>query len=127
MKRLIAIFLFLSFSFSVFSAEMQIIPEEYQKEEFPGWIHDLRRGEIIFFGSLPFTFFLASEVYGTYRYFERDMDPSYTPWPLGSPGYEPDDQVVMIISGVLFSLGIALGDFIIGKINGRDLTEREDL
>lgn len=38
-------------------------PVPYEKEEFPQWSHDLRRGEIILLGSLPLVFMLSNLAY----------------------------------------------------------------
>lgn len=38
-------------------------PVPYEKEEFPQWSRDLRRGEVILLGSLPLVFMLSNLAY----------------------------------------------------------------
>lgn len=99
------------------------VPAPYEDEEFPGWLRDLRRAEVVLVGSFPFALFFAFETYDTYRFFSNDMDPSYSPWPL-RPGsaqfYTPDEKKWVAVSAVSLSLVIAATDFIIGRIRERN-------
>jgi hypothetical protein len=95
------------------------VPEEYGKDEFSPLLRDLRRGEIILFGSFPFTLFLTFEVYDFYRYASHDWAREYSPWPFRSPGaapYEPEEAVGVLVTAVSLSALLALADFVIGKI-----------
>lgn len=62
MKKLIAILLLLCISSSLFSSSsgVRISPvkyeyEPYEKNEFPEWAMELRRADIVFFGSMAIT------------------------------------------------------------------------
>ncbi|MBN1797483.1 MAG: hypothetical protein JW822_02835 [Spirochaetales bacterium] len=102
------------------------VPEPYEEDEFPQWLQDLRRAEIIFFGSLPFTLLISLQGYEITRYFINDMDPLYTPWPFRStqaPAYSFEEQMAVIGSAVVISGLIALTDYIIGKITRREEEE----
>ena len=98
-------------------------PEPYEEDEFPQWLKDIRRAEIIFFGSLPISIFLSIEGYEVYRYFSHDMNADYTPWPFRSteaPPYTYEEQLTIIGTALIISGVIALLDFIIGKIVWRE-------
>jgi hypothetical protein len=84
MKRIAAVFLL--FVFMLFSSYAQTSgtakPEPYGKTEFPKWQQDLRRAEIIAFGTLPFVTFLSSVGFEIYRYRENNFADPYKPWPI---------------------------------------------
>lgn len=64
MKKLIALILLMTIALSaVFSAEVSLAYEPYQKDEFPQWALELRRAETIFFGSFALTLPLAIGAY----------------------------------------------------------------
>lgn len=70
-KKIIAVLLLLCVSFSVFSLDMKNA-EPYEKDEFPKWAVDLRRSEIIFFGSVPFTYTATSLIAN--KAFKKDIN-----------------------------------------------------
>ncbi len=74
------------------------------REEFPLWVQDLRRGEIIAFGSLPFTILFSTIAVDTYRWGTHGWDNRYAPWPIRSAG-----AVEMSVDQRLMTLGIAAG------------------
>ncbi|GHV18450.1 hypothetical protein FACS189493_7880 [Spirochaetia bacterium] len=95
--------------------------------EFPQWARDLRRGEIIFFGSFPFAFFLSTTVMDLYRASQHDWDLRYAPWPAKSAGavtMTTDEYIITISAALGGSLLISLADAIIVKIK-RDRAARE--
>ena len=99
--------------------EKTAIPEPYKKNEFPGWMQDLRRGEIILIGSFPFSMFLSYEFYDIYRYFANNLEPSYRPWPFrtyDAVPYGNEENIGIIISAVSLSLIIAGADYLLGKL-----------
>ena len=53
-------------------------PQQYEKDEFPGWMHGLRRAEIIFVGSVPFTILLANIGYSAYQVFSQGINEGYS-------------------------------------------------
>ena len=53
---------------------------------FPLWAKDLRRAEIVAFGSFPFAYFFANFTFGMYRYSSHDWDRRYAPWPITAAG-----------------------------------------
>ena len=88
----------------------------------PSWARDLRRAEIIFVGSIPFTMFFTFEGYDTYRYVANGLDPLYAPWPF-RPGstqlYSDQEKIGLVVTSLSLSLLVATADWIIGRIHER--------
>lgn len=102
------------------AAEPTVTIEPYTKDEFPGWLQDLRRAEIVSLGSLPFVTLGVTLGYSLYRYFSHGMDSNYFPNPFAksssAASLTTDEQL-----GILFtSLGVAavvgVTDFTISSI-----------
>lgn len=120
--RCIALVLCCTFmaSFPLAAAEPTVTIEPYTKDEFPGWLQDMRRAEIVSLGSLPFVTLGVTLGYSLYRYFSHDMNPDYFPNPFAKSSsaahLSTDEQL-----GILFtSLGVAavvgITDFTISSI-----------
>ncbi|GHU42896.1 hypothetical protein FACS1894190_12750 [Spirochaetia bacterium] len=77
-----------------------IQPDE---QEFPQWALDLRRAEIIMFGSLPFAWFIATLGVDLYRSATHDWIRGYWPWPL------KENTVPMTNDEYFMCIGIAAG------------------
>ena len=108
MKRGILFLALAAFIFSLASpALFSEDPVPYDPEEFPKPLRDLRRGEIIFFGSIPITFLLSG-----------------LGWELGQAaagdGYPFSDEQhtynILLSAGAL-SLTIALLDYFLGLLD----------
>jgi len=95
------------------------------KPVFPQWAKDLRRFDIIAFGSFPFAFFTATFYSDIYRWNQANgMDFSeegrrYAPWPLKAAGAiemtkEEFERTLIIAASI--SLSVALADFVIVKL-----------
>jgi hypothetical protein len=85
----------------------------------PQWVKDLRRGEIVLFGSFPFTFFTATFVMDTYRASQHNWDTRYAPWPLKSAGainMTTDETFIVIGAAAAGAFLISIADFIIVQI-----------
>lgn len=100
------------------AAEEEHVPVPYGPEEFPAWSQDLRRGEIIFFGSLPFSLFFTFEAYDIGKFAVSGFDTLLAPWPLRSgaeiwAGYSPSEKGWLIASALTVSLGVAVADYLI--------------
>jgi hypothetical protein len=96
------------------------VPQPLAPGEVAPWLKDLWRAEAVAVGSFPFTLFATLEVYDTYRYVTRGLNPSYAPWPLGSgiaTSYSAQETAWLAISAVSISLMIAGIDFLIGRLN----------
>lgn len=96
------------------------VPEPYRPEEFPGWALDLRRAEVVFFGSLPFSLFFTFEAYDLGRFVATGFDPLYAPWPMRAgaeigAGYTPAEKGWLIASAITVSLGVSVADYLLGR------------
>jgi len=116
----VSIIIFFLFSFSVFSFGGDNLPEyePYQENEFPQWAHDLRRGEVIFFGTIPFTFFISSFSYNFYIYASNNYDLEYAPALFGNktpPVLSNAEKLQIIGVSVSISSFLAILDYILGK------------
>lgn len=111
MKRfflcLISIFLF----FSLVPEKLFAEDTTYSDIEFPQWVHDLRRTEIITFGSLPFvtlwtTLGYSLAVYGEFR----------NPLSKNTDDFTEDDQWKIIKISAATCIGLGLTDLTINLI-----------
>ena len=113
-KSLVAVILFFRLYASIFSAETNT-PVPYGPAEFPEWQKDLRRAEILSFGSLPFVTFFSSIYYDVYRYFSHEGQEGYLPWPMKNAEsaipLTEDEQKTIFFSAIGISIGVAIVDF----------------
>ena len=92
----------------------------------PQWVRDLRRGEIVAFGSFPFTFFFTSFSVDMYRTATHNWDMRYAPWPVKSAGAVDmtwDQQVFTIGVAAAGSIVIALVDHLIVRYNRNKIAQ----
>ena len=97
-------------------------PKPYSPDEFPVWMKEMWRAEVIAVGSFPFTLFATLEVYDSVRYFSNALNPSYAPWPFGSgsaASYSASESGWLAVSAVSLSAVIAAIDFVIGRLNAQ--------
>lgn len=105
----------LNASFPVFSETA----EPYEKDEFPGILHDIRRAEIITLGSMPFITFSATLGYSFGKYASHNFDSSYFVNPFSSTdenSFSTDEQIGILLTSLGISAGIGLTDFIVHAI-----------
>jgi len=98
------------------TAPAQTTPAPYQKDEFPTWLLDLRRADIVAFGSLPFMMFFTTFAVDSYRFYSNDWDRRYAPWPLKAPGAIEMDENQRIASFTVaagLSVLVAVADYFI--------------
>lgn len=127
MKRTVAVITLISFLAAAVWAQSDE-PVPYEEEEFPQWALDLRRGEVIFFGTLPFSLLFTSLGYSLIRYGIHNFDPAYAPTISPGPTTVPMSQgeiIGVILTGIGVSLLAAVTDFIIGRIIDKREAERE--
>jgi len=100
-------------------------PGAFDTTGFPQWAKDLRRWEIIAFGSFPFTMLFTTTGMDMYRWSDANgMDMSeegrrYAPWPLKSAGavsMEKEEFETVLKIAACLSIGIAFADLIIVQI-----------
>ncbi|GHT91471.1 hypothetical protein FACS1894140_2180 [Spirochaetia bacterium] len=96
-------------------------------KEFPLWAKDLRRGEIIAFGSFPFTMFFTTFAMDAGRYFDHDRNADYAPWPFKGAGAinmtTKEYQQTMAIAAAA-SVTLALTDYLIVRIKRNRLARK---
>jgi len=89
--------------------------------EFPQWAKDIRRWEIVAFGSFPFAMFFATFGMDTYRFADKGgwQDTKYAPWPLKSAGAiemtTKEYETTMVIAASMSAV-IAFADLIIVQV-----------
>ncbi|MDR2247265.1 MAG: hypothetical protein LBE17_11460 [Treponema sp.] len=86
-----------------------------EKDEYPQWVRDLRRADIITFGVFPFTFFLASTIVETYRFSQHDWDSRYAPWPVGSVSRTTGEHIAAISVAAGGAVLVAVADYFIQR------------
>ncbi|MDR0668537.1 MAG: hypothetical protein LBF95_00510 [Treponema sp.] len=94
----------------------------------PLWVQDLRRGEIVAFGSFPFTMFLSTFAMDSIRFFKNDMNRAYLPWPLKGPGaieMSTDEKKQTFMIAITASITIAIIDFAIVRVKRHREARRE--
>ena len=116
MTRFLAVALFITCSCMAIFAESadNHTPLPYGEDEFYTWQKDLRRAEIITFGSLPFVTFMSSIYYDIYRYYDHDQDDAYLPWPLKKDNAVPmseDEQINILKASIGIAIGVAIFDY----------------
>ena len=135
----LAILFFLIFS-SMFDVQAQNLSttssssSTFDMTGFPQWAKDIRRFDIVAFGSFPFSMFFVSFTMDMFRWNDANgLDMSeqgrrYAPWPLKSAGaYEMTNReygnTILLAAGV--SVGIAFLDMFI--VNAKRNKERRRL
>ncbi len=94
-------------------------PSDYQPSEFPDWVRELRRAEIVGFGALPFTVFFAITIVDSYRYATHGWNPAYAPWPLKSAGaiaMTEIEAVTAFSTGVIAAAAVAALDWLLVRL-----------
>ena len=126
LMRLTGVFLLFLFCQGLFAQEQEINgplkePLPYQDVEFPQWAHDVRRYEVIMFGSFPLTYILSSLVYETVNLISTNGSEDFSLYSDKSQ----DDIKILLISSASVSVAIATADLIIGKIKKNKQRKQE--
>jgi len=90
-KRKILLFFLLVISLSRLLAQTtpndpSMSATQFDMKGSPQWAKDLRRAEIVAFGSFPFMYLFANLGVDSYRFFREGRDFDYAPWPFTSAG-----------------------------------------
>jgi len=111
------------------------IPSIFESKKVPQWTKDLRRWEIVAFGSIPFTLLFSSFAVDMYRWQKANgMDFSadgrrYAPWPMksaGAVGLTRREQEMVFIIAASLSVSIAMTDLLIVQIKRRKARKRAE-
>ena len=129
-QRIIALVLCCVFlSFPIMAAEPTVTIEPYTRDEFPDWLHDLRRAEIVSLGSLPFVTLGVTLSYSLYRYFSHDMNPDYFPNPFAKSSsaarLTTDEQLGILFTSLGISAAVGVIDFTISTIQRHKKNKEE--
>ena len=95
-------------------------PAPYTDDEFPQFMKDLRRAEIVSLGALPFVTLTSTIVYSSARYAQHGFDSAYFPNPFAkasaSNGYSTAEQAGILLTSAGISVGIGLTDLLVSVI-----------
>jgi hypothetical protein len=120
MRKILAVLLAIFFSSSALAAQTkpETKPEPYGKDEFPEWMEDLRRAEIIAVGSFPLTLYASNMGYSLYRWSSFGFDGDYSVDFLGNSVTPLDSGERLLVLGIAAgsSVAMALADYIIEQI-----------
>jgi len=90
-------------------------PEEYTSDEFAPWLNDVRRAEVIFFGSIPITILFSNIGYGIYDTLASGAGGSYSIENFTqTTSMTNDDRFLILGISAGLSAVIAISDYIIG-------------
>ncbi|MCI7798839.1 MAG: hypothetical protein MR555_03920 [Spirochaetia bacterium] len=112
------ILIFSLFAQNLFSAESKT-PEPYSDNEFPGFLYDLRRAEIITLGAMPFITFNATLGYSLGKFAFNNFDSQYFVNPFAQSSdssFSTDEQIGIILTSLGISLCIGITDFIVNSV-----------
>lgn len=99
---------------------------------FPQWSKDLRRAEIVAFGTIPFSWLVSTMAIDISRTIAHNGSRDYWPWPLkpsGAPAMTNDEYISAIGVALGISVTAAIVDHIIIKYKRRkaEILERQNL
>ncbi|MBT3273741.1 MAG: hypothetical protein HN368_11330 [Spirochaetales bacterium] len=91
--------------------------EPYTDDEFPVWMHTLRRAEVLFIGSFPITMLFSSLAFNGVRGTVSALNDAGA---LGSAEYVPEnwssaESVTVLITGLGLSAAVAIFDYLLGR------------
>jgi hypothetical protein len=112
-----------------------LVSATFDTSDFPQWAKDLRRFEIVAFGSFPFSMFTTTFIMDSYRWNNNsgmswsEEGRRYAPWPFKSAGAvemtSREHEMTLAIAAGL-SAAVALTDFIIVQIKRQKARKRAE-
>ena len=100
---------------NIASEDDTIVYEPYEDEEFPEWLQDLRRAEVVFVGSFPIAMLFSSLAYDGYRLVRSGIEEGgFSGAEIGS--YTSDEGVGLLVAGLSVSAIVSILDFVLGKL-----------
>lgn len=106
-------------------------PRPYEREEFPEWAWDLRRGEIIALGVFPVAMIVSGIGFQLGRFaiessrageFSQEHAPFFLSTDTG-PRYNEQERIGLLISAGIISTGVAVADYLLGRLERRNRDE----
>jgi hypothetical protein len=98
--------------------------EPYTKDEFPQWAHDLRRTEVVTFGSLPFATLTVTLGFGIARWANGGSFPN--PLDKSASGYSQDEQIQILLISAGISVALGLTDLTINLVKRHNAKNRQN-
>jgi hypothetical protein len=95
-------------------------PLPYGSDEFPQWLSDLRRGEIVTVGSFPIVYLFTQLGYNVYRYGIHGWDLDYAP--LGNANrvpYTRGETIGVLLGAASLSALVATADYLLGRARAK--------
>ena len=132
-KYFLSLLLILTLSQFIYSEDdpySDLLPEEYSDDEFSDGWKKLRRAEVIFIGSYPFSLLFTKIGYDFADYAGSGFSRSKAPAIFGGSeqeGYTDDETRQILVTALYVSAAFALTDFIIGEIKQKKAAEKERL
>lgn len=126
MKKILSLFLILTFTVSpVFHAQTADSEDgdPYTKEEFPLWLKDLRRFEVITVGVFPIAILLSSTGHSLYKSLFGTSDTEQAGAISFNTSFTTEEKYGIVYTGLIASLCFAALDFLIGKIRASKTTK----
>jgi|WetSurMetagenome_2_1015567.scaffolds.fasta_scaffold88100_3 hypothetical protein len=130
------VFLFLAFFYFPCFGDDSHTPAPYTENEFPQFMKDLRRTEIITLGSMPFITLDTTFAYSLIRYWQNDFSSAYTPNPFAktsdSNGFSENEQRGILLTSFCICAGIGLTDLTFNLIkraigNRKEINEKRNI
>ena len=118
--------LMMSVFFSSFCFAEDNTPKPYGDDEFPSWAYDLRRTEIITFGSLPFVTIGVSLVYGAALYFNGTLSSFPNPLDKSSDSFNEDQQKNVFMMSIGASCVLGLTDLLVSFIKHKSQQRKRE-
>lgn len=114
-------------SAQIFAQSESTTPVPYEENEFPMWAHELRRAEIITFGSMPFVSIGVTLGYGLFLYARQEIPSIPNPFSSRSSSFTADQtrNIVLMTAGI--SIGYGLTDFLINHIRRKNYDKKKAL
>ena len=124
-KFVFTVLLFLLAAKVPLSAAESTSAEPYTEDEFPRWAYDVRRTEIITFGSLPFVTIAVTLCYGTYLYMNGTLDSFPNPLDKSSDSFSSGQQLKILGMSVGASCALGAADLIVSLIKSKKKSDRK--
>ena len=130
-KNVAVVFLLLIFTSNIFCEDESyndILPEKYAEDEFPDPLIKIRRAEIIFAGSYPFSLLFTKIGYDLGEYAASGFARSYAPQIFGGEADTSstnEETKKILITALYVSGAFTLIDYIIGEIKQKKAEKDE--
>ncbi|MBD5408291.1 MAG: hypothetical protein HDR54_02695 [Treponema sp.] len=113
--------------FPCFSDTANTTPEPYKEDEFPSWLSDLRRAEIITLGAMPFVVLDVELAYSLGTFAAHGFNTEYFKNPFASSSenaYTTEEQKNLLLISLGICLGIGITDFIVNRVKNSRRAKR---